>query len=167
MQRANCVARFRSSSAPSMYSSKTSFLHGAPCQHEDQPGVQFAFANVQPIFLGQQLRYAQRTAARNDRHLVQTIGARHDPRQQRIARFRGRRSFLFPCRSGLPRRWAPSGPCRGRTSKSSIVTLSLPWRMAHSAASLTRLRMSAPVRPTVPPAMRSRSTSSASGTSRE
>ena len=47
-----------------------------------------------------------------------------------------------------------------------MSTLSLPLRVAHRAASLTRLRMSAPVRPTVPPASRSRSTSSASGTSR-
>ena len=37
-----------------------------------------------------------------------------------------------------------------------MSTLSLPLRVAHSAASLTRLRMSAPVRPTVPLASRSR-----------
>ena len=35
-----------------------------------------------------------------------------------------------------------------------MSTLSLPCRVAHRAASLTRLRMSAPVRPTVPPASR-------------
>ena len=49
-------------------------------------------------------------------------------------------------------------------SKSLIVTDFLSCRVAQRAASLTRLRMSAPVRPTVPRASRLKSTSSLMGT---
>ena len=53
------------------------------------------------------------------------------------------------------------------SAKSAIVTAVSPLRAAPSAASLTRLRRSAPTRPGVWPAIWSRSTSGASGTCRE
>ena len=48
--------------------------------------MQFALADVHAVFLGQQLRHAQRPAAGNDRHLVHAIGAGHQPGQQGVAR---------------------------------------------------------------------------------
>ena len=69
-----------------VYSPNTSFLRRSPAEHENQPALQLRLADVQPVFLGQQLRDAQRPAARNDRHFVQPIDAGHQPGQHGVAR---------------------------------------------------------------------------------
>ena len=123
--------------------------------------MQLGLADIQAVFFRQQLRDAQRAAAGNDRHLVQPIDAGHDPGQQRVCPPRDSRSFSFSLPLSTSSRLGPIRILSRAYSKSSMSTLSLPLRVAHRAASLTRLRMSAPVRPTVPAARRSKLTSSA------
>ena len=86
IRRASCVALFKSSSAPALYSSKTSFSAARPPSRNSSRGLQFALADVQAVFFGEQLRDAQRTAAGDDRDLVHAVDARHQPGQQGVAR---------------------------------------------------------------------------------
>ena len=63
------------------------FLGRPSAEHEDQPRVEVTFADIQAVFLGQQLGHAECPTAGNDRHFVHHVGARDDPRQQGMARF--------------------------------------------------------------------------------
>ena len=69
-----------------------------PAQEEHQAGVQFALADVDAVFLGQELRGAQRPAAGNDRNLVQVVACWARARPAGRGPTRGRRSSTSPCR---------------------------------------------------------------------
>ena len=165
MRRASRVASFRSFSAPALYSSKHQLFGGPAAEHERQPRVQFAFADVDAVFLGQELRDAQRAAARNDRHLVHAIGARHEPGQQGMARLVVGGHLLFLVGQHL----LALGPHQDLVAGALEVVhghrvLALPGRpQGRFVDQVADVGAGQPDRAA---ARRSRSTSSASGTSR-